>query len=948
MLRKRLLAGFLSAALVIGLVPATTFADVNTEADQTNGSNLEAEDSPTDSSVNETEEDKAAVNDSENAGESEENPAGTETPEETETTEETVTEDPKDALLLPPPGTITGFEELGQDVSTICIGYKMDYAELMEQMPDTIKVYLDNASESVEIPVTWQSEMDYTSTDETYYFFWATWDVKDYPLVAGYNMEDYIPFVEVIIDYPMMLALSAGQQNIVDRALEQVNVRWTPLTTVNGFYSNTDPLTIFYAGVTYNGIPYGQQVSSGTWVPNSTSIDTFLNAVNTPGSLFYTARGRYGDMNSTYYANDCSSFVSYAYGLPRMTTSGFARSSLFTRVDGNNIYNAEVGDCFNRAASHIELITAMNYDANGNLVSVEVSEQTPPKARTVIYTPSEVQSLINTGYTLLRYIRRDSVAGPVGYNGYENDRQNPIKIIYGAASYPETYPDVPVNADSVTLENLDLIKGTGRIVVKNVTSEGGVQKVEIPTWSTEDHSDIYWYQAKKLNDTTWYADFNIANHDNNRGTYTFHAYGTNYSDSRNFMVSTTAEVEEVDLNVYADAVTIENLNLTNGTCRILVSGVRSDAGISKIEIPCWSVTGQPDIYWYQAKKLDATTWYADFDIANHDNNRGTYNIHVYGTNNEGIRNFMIKTTQDIKEPSSDILDGDESDDVEIQAEVSGTQVTFTCTNVTLPDGVKSVVLPVWSVEKGQDDLTWNKCSYNASTKVATVTIDVKNYKHYGDFNCHLYATDLNGVQTFLAKTVVTVQDPDAIIPLNITGQPEDQTVLQGKKATFAVIAEGTGLTYQWQYSPNNGKSWTSSTASSAKSPILLTTVQSTYTGRLYRCKVTDVTGKTVHTVAAKLTVIAIPKITSQPADVKIGAGKKATFHIEATGTNLTYKWQYSTNGGKSWISSTASTAKTDTLVTTVQKSYSGRLYRCVVTDSYGQATKSETALLTVG
>ena len=121
-----------------------------------------------------------------------------------------------------------------------------------------------------------------------------------------------------------------------------------------------------------------------------------------------------------------------------MTTSTIASSSKFTKVSENSIYNAEVGDCFNKSNSHVELITGMDYDSNGNLVNVEVSEQTPPMARTVNYFPSQVQNIINSGYTLLRYNGRYDVPEPIAPwpLGDNPNPNNPYTIVN---DYPDDF-----------------------------------------------------------------------------------------------------------------------------------------------------------------------------------------------------------------------------------------------------------------------------------------------------------------------------------------------------------------------------------------------------------------------------------------------------------------------------------------------------------------------------
>ncbi len=89
-----------------------------------------------------------------------------------------------------------------------------------------------------------------------------------------------------------------------------------------------------------------------------------------------------------------------------------------------------------------------------------------------------------------------------------------------------------------------------------------------------------------------------------------------------------------------------------------------------------------------------------------------------------------------------------------------------------------------------------------------------------------------------------------------------------------------------------------------------------------------------------------PEITLQPSDQNVPAGSAAVFTVTAEGTHLTYQWQYSENGGESWISCDSAESVAASFRFTVSESLDGRLYRCVVTDEYGTVT-SDAAKLTV-
>ncbi len=182
----------------------------------------------------------------------------------------------------------------------------------------------------------------------------------------------------------------------------------------------------------------------------------------------------------------------------------------------------------------------------------------------------------------------------------------------------------------------------------------------------------------------------------------------------------------------------------------------------------------------------------------------------------------------------------------------------------------------------------------------------------------------------------------------ITSQPDDIIAVNGEMASFKVSASGTGLKYRWQLSKNGGSTWTNCTAMTSDTDTFTFKAASSYNGRMYRCRVTDASGKSVFSEAVELTVRAAgPKITSQPDDVIAVDGETAFFNVSASGNGLKYQWQLSKNGGSTWINCTAATSDTDTFTFKAATSYSGRMYRCRVTDASGNRVFSETAELTV-
>lgn len=105
-------------------------------------------------------------------------------------------------------------------------------------------------------------------------------------------------------------------------------------------------------------------------------------------------------------------------------------------------------------------------------------------------------------------------------------------------------------------------------------------------------------------------------------------------------------------------------------------------------------------------------------------------------------------------------------------------------------------------------------------------------------------------------------------------------------------------------------------------------------------------GKLEGTTTGQGTLKIAPTITTQPQDVEVKENETAVFAVKVTGTEpLSYRWQQSTDSGRSWTDIGGATdAAYITVATTTNMN--GTQYRCVVSNSAGSVT-SNVATLTV-
>lgn len=202
-----------------------------------------------------------------------------------------------------------------------------------------------------------------------------------------------------------------------------------------------------------------------------------------------------------------------------------------------------------------------------------------------------------------------------------------------------------------------------------------------------------------------------------------------------------------------------------------------------------------------------------------------------------------------------------------------------------------------------------------------------------------------GVRIAYSDTVTLITQTAACTNATITTQPANTNACSGSNATFSVVAAGTSPTYQWQVSTDGGTTWTN-VAAAISASLTLTSVTSGMNNYRYRVIVSNTCPSTVTSNGAILTVSNPAAITSQPTSVTVCAGSNASFTVAATGTNLTYQWQVSTNGGTTFTNVTGATTATLSL-TAVTAGMTGNQYHVVITSCNPTALTSANVTLTV-
>lgn len=187
--------------------------------------------------------------------------------------------------------------------------------------------------------------------------------------------------------------------------------------------------------------------------------------------------------------------------------------------------------------------------------------------------------------------------------------------------------------------------------------------------------------------------------------------------------------------------------------------------------------------------------------------------------------------------------------------------------------------------------------------------------------------------TYITEAVRLIEKSTLILT-----QPQNWVGSLSGTAYFRIDVSSSVVSCQWQFSSNGGKTWKDCGSTEV---FYSTTATQTRCGYLYRCVVKDAEGRTQISNTVTIAVDDAFAITLQPQNTSARLGQEVVFCVQATGTNLKFKWQRS-DDGKSW--STFGTTKSWAVVALTKNSI-GKYYRCVITNGDGETLTTDAVQL---
>ncbi|MBU4440288.1 MAG: GBS Bsp-like repeat-containing protein, partial [Firmicutes bacterium] len=425
-------------------------------------------------------------------------------------------------------------------------------------------------------------------------------------------------------------------------------------------------------------------------------------------------------------------------------------------VDSNGKYTL-LGNTIANVTSSVQdkmTATGVSSSVSGNIITATVKGITAPNGLTSVSIPvwSEMggqddlkwytaTKQSDGSYKVTIDIKDHNYdGGTYNIHAYGTDNNNMMAFL---GSSTATVKVESMTATSVTGSvSGNKIKAT----VTGITAPNGITEMVIPIWSeTDGQNDLKWYTATKQADGSYSVTIDIKDHNYDGGTYNIHAYGKDNNNKLNFVGSTT-------VNVIVEPMTATSVtgSVSGNKITATIKGINAPSGIQSISVPIWSdVGGQDDLKWYTATKQTDGSYSVTIDIKDHNYSSGTYNIHVYGTDNNGKMTFLGNTSVSVATtPMTASL---------VKASVTENIITVTVSGITAPNGIQSIQLPTWSDLNGQDDIKWYTASKQSDGSYQAI-IDAKNHNgDSGTYSIHAYGVETDGRVVFLGNTSVSMQ-----------------------------------------------------------------------------------------------------------------------------------------------------------------------------------------------
>ena len=234
----------------------------------------------------------------------------------------------------------------------------------------------------------------------------------------------------------------------------------------------------------------------------------------------------------------------------------------------------------------------------------------------------------------------------------------------------------------------------------------------------------------------------------------------------------------------------------------------------------------------------------------------------------------------------------------------------------------------------ENGIVWHNINPEDCPSAETDTLSFQAYTWLSGRQYHCVVQFTDGAMITSDAASLTVS--------GISTQPKDTTVTSGDSVMLSIETQGNGSSYQWQYSENEGITWTDLNEFSAASlPNFTFQADADYDGYRYRCLVMFPSGQ----IVSEPMTLSVNGLSEQPSDAIAQEGEDVTMSVLASGHPRSYRWQYSLDGFHWNTVNTldAPSAATSEYTFKASSANSGCFYRCLVIFEHGTSLFSEPA-----
>ncbi|HFI0329565.1 TPA: GBS Bsp-like repeat-containing protein, partial [Streptococcus suis] len=301
-------------------------------------------------------------------------------------------------------------------------------------------------------------------------------------------------------------------------------------------------------------------------------------------------------------------------------------------------------------------ISISNVDANAGSFDVTISNVTAPRGLTKVYVPTwteaggqddikwhEANRQSDGSYKLtVNKAQHKNEVGNYQVHVYYRGKDGSMT---GIGATTVNMPELKASG-TVTAINVNDQAGSYEVKISNVVAPRGLYKVFVPTWTEAGgQDDIVWHEAERQSDGSYLTKITKSAHKNGTGKYISHVYYQSLDGTLTAIGATSITIQELKAS---GTISISNVDANAGSFDVTISNITAPRGLTKVYVPTWTEAGgQDDIKWYEANRQSDGSYKLTVNKAQHKNEVGNYQVHVYYRGEDGNMTGIGATSVDL-------------------------------------------------------------------------------------------------------------------------------------------------------------------------------------------------------------------------------------------------------------------------------------------------------------